>query len=192
MACVSKVCLSKDGNKCKTAKDCQSGVCENDKCAPVRVGTPCGPGKAACAGNQKCVSVGTGSYCLIAPKQPCSSDLECSSQWCDTRATPNVCSRDDDRCDNNNDCRAPQFVCAAGACHKADGQACATSDECASGYCLDAKCGPCGARCPPGFVGCPPKTACLPRKIVAPEVMMKDPGLELRVKRLATPALQPK
>jgi hypothetical protein len=158
------------------------------KGAKVAAGTPCGPGKATCASNQKCVSVGTGSYCLIAPKQACDSDLKCSSQWCDTRTTPNVCSRDDGRCDNNNECRAPQFVCTAGACHKVDAQACATPDECASGYCAGGKCGPkpsnCIVPCQPGFVGCPPAIPCRPRVKIG-GILLQDPRvLELQLKQL--------
>ena len=33
MACVSKVCLLTEGNDCKKAADCQSGLCERGKCA---------------------------------------------------------------------------------------------------------------------------------------------------------------
>jgi len=33
MACVSNVCLLTDGSTCKKATDCQSGMCEKEKCA---------------------------------------------------------------------------------------------------------------------------------------------------------------
>lgn len=188
MACVSqggaKVCLVEVGKECKAAKDCRTGVCENGKCAPVPVGTPCGPGKAACAPNQKCVPVGAGAYCLVAPKQPCSRDLECSSQWCDTRVTPNVCARDDGHCDVNNDCRAG-FACAAAVCRKVNGQACAAAEECASGHCVNGSCSACATPCPSGYVGCPP--TCVPRKVVAPDVIRVDPRLEYRLRDLNAP-----
>ena len=130
------VCLGEDGFKgCKENKQCLSARCVDGKCEEAELGRNCGPGDT-CPARQKCATLLGAKTCLLAPDAACTGDGQCTSLFCQN----SKCSRDDGKCDNNNECRQPSVCHTNNVCLLPDGEQCTTNAVCISGFCSGGKC----------------------------------------------------
>ncbi len=182
------LCRLRSGQPCAAGSDCLSGFCVDGVCcqsacaatcqscnvAPVPgmcVPTPAGqPARSGCSGTAACDGAGA---CKKLSGQPCAAASECQTGFCaDGFCCDLPCTGACLACNNpqhQGACGpAPQFSargCLAtqscdgfGSCKLANGQACATGADCASGRCADGvccggSCGPCQACNLPGKLG---------------------------------------
>lgn len=139
------VCLGEDGFKgCKESTQCLSARCSNGRCEEAEVGRNCGAGDT-CPARQKCVPLLGTRTCLLAPTQACTGDGQCTSLFC----KDGTCTRDDAKCDNNNECRPPSVCHTNKVCLLPDGQDCSNNTVCISGFCTGGKCRPAPVPCVP-------------------------------------------
>ncbi len=155
----AKTCLVAVAGACAAPTDCVSGRCDGGKCTEVAVQTRCTTA-ADCDGRELCVSLVEGQLCLLKGEQACRTSLDCASKFC---REDGLCSDERGRCRDNRDCRPEGFFCKVGVCRRIDGQPCAESAECASGFCTggaDPRCAqpPPDRRCVPA---CTPPRFCL-------------------------------
>jgi hypothetical protein len=130
------MCLGEDGFKgCKENAQCLSGRCAEGRCAEAELGRNCGAGDT-CPARQKCIPLLGTRTCLLAPEQSCTGDGQCSSLFC----KDGKCTRDDGKCESNNDCRPPSQCHTNKVCLLPDGEQCTTNAVCISGFCSGGKC----------------------------------------------------
>jgi hypothetical protein len=138
------VCLGDNGFKgCEKPAECLSVRCVDGRCEEAELGRNCGAGDT-CPARQKCVPLLGTKTCLLAPGQTCSGDGQCTSLFC----KDGKCTRDDGKCDNNNECREPSICHTNKVCLLPDGQACSNNTVCVSGFCAG-KCMPAPVPCVP-------------------------------------------
>ncbi|WP_224248384.1 COG1470 family protein [Hyalangium gracile] len=139
------VCLGEDGFKgCKEDAQCLSLRCAEGRCAEAELGRNCGPGDT-CPARQKCTTLQGTRTCLRVPEEACSGDGQCSSLYCkDGR-----CTRDDGKCEGNDECRPPSLCHTNKLCLLPDGQDCTTNGVCISGFCQGGKCQQAPMTCTP-------------------------------------------
>jgi hypothetical protein len=143
------VCLGDDGFKgCKENAQCLSVRCVNGRCEEAELGRNCGPGDT-CPARQKCATLLGAKTCLLGPGAACTGDGQCTSLFCQS----GKCSRDDGKCDNNDECRAPSQCHTNKVCLLPDGQACTDGAVCISGFCSGGTCQPAPVPCVPACTG---------------------------------------
>lgn len=128
----AKRCVEQIGRPCRDNLHCITGLCESGACAEPKVGRVCTT-DGICGTDQKCIEIQTNlKRCAWNPGHVCTSNAECTSQWCNG----GVCSRDDGKCDNANDCPRP-YLCIATKqrCLLPDGAQCGGHAECDSTFC---------------------------------------------------------
>jgi hypothetical protein len=147
------VCLGAVGFKgCEENKQCISGRCVEDMCVEAELGRNCGPGDT-CPARQKCVSLLGARTCLLQPGEVCTGDGQCTSLFC----KDGQCTRDDGRCDSNDECRPPS-QCHNKLCLLPNGQPCTEDGVCISGSCQGGTCRPARSTCTPP---CAPFLSCI-------------------------------
>lgn len=148
-------CVGLEGFEgCTRNEQCLTGLCQNGRCERVPPGSKCAA-DGTCPADQKCVQVAAERFCLLTPTTACERDLDCSSLYC----KEGTCTRDDGRCDSNEDCKAPSQCTPNKVCLLPDGAPCTEGTVCMSGFCSGTVCAPAPARPCPAF--CPPGTRCL-------------------------------
>jgi hypothetical protein len=148
-------CLGLEGfDGCVRNEQCLTGSCQQGRCARVPPGGQCGA-DGTCPTDQKCVQVSTERFCLLTPQEKCERDLDCSSLYCKS----GTCTRDDGKCDANEDCKAPSQCTPNKVCLLPDGAPCTQGPVCMSGFCSGSTCAPAPVRPCPAF--CPPGMRCV-------------------------------
>ena len=148
------VCLGENGFKgCEQNSQCVSARCVSGRCEEAELGRNCGPGDT-CPQRQQCIPLLGTRTCLLAPGQSCTGDGQCSSLFC----KDGKCSRDDGKCDTNNDCRSPSLCHTNKVCLLPDGQQCTANEVCTSGFCSGGTCQPAVTPCQPA---CRPGQFCV-------------------------------
>ncbi|MDY7227257.1 hypothetical protein [Hyalangium rubrum] len=143
------VCLGEDGFKgCKENGQCLSARCKEGRCAEAELGRNCGPGDT-CPARQKCIPLLNTRTCLLAPGEACTGDGQCTSLYCKDER----CTRDDGKCENNNECRPPSQCHTNQVCLLPDGQECSNNSVCISGFCSAGKCQQAPVPCVPACTG---------------------------------------
>jgi hypothetical protein len=127
-------CVAKQGNgaACSAADQCTSGNCVNSTCCS----TACGPCGSCANGSGTCNDLNAGN-----PGAPSCAPYVCNGV---STSCPTSCTSDAN-------CASSDFCNTGGACvvKKPNGSACAGSNQCQSGSCVNAiccnnGCGPCG------------------------------------------------
>jgi hypothetical protein len=127
-------CRKKNGQACLSSLDCASGHCADGICCDT-----------ACAGGCDVCDAIPGTCSIVPAGQP-SESPSCAPFLCGGSAACPVA------CATSADC-IPKTTCAPdGLCKPANGEPCATSDQCASGHCADGVC--CDAACSSGCDVC--------------------------------------
>ena len=141
----ARTCLGEDGFKgCKENAQCVSARCVSGRCEEAELGRNCGPGDT-CPARQKCVPLLGTRTCLLAPEQACTGDGQCTSLFC----KDGKCTRDDGKCDNNEQCRQPSVCHTNNVCLLPDGQQCSSNEVCISGFCSGGTCQRAAVPCDP-------------------------------------------
>jgi hypothetical protein len=128
----AKRCVEQIGRPCSDNLHCITGLCEAGACTEPKVGRVCTT-DGICGTDQKCIAIQTNlKRCAWNPGRACSSNADCTSQWCNN----GVCSRDDGKCDSQRDCPPPyQCIAAKKQCLLRDGADCGEHGECDSTFC---------------------------------------------------------
>ena len=150
------------GQSCLSAVECASGKCVDGRCCDAYCGGECrscltgtcqavtsGDDDPQCAGDRTCSASGT---CLLKNGQACTGGSVCASgkcvdgKCCDTDCDGVCLSCLTGTClpvlasDDVPQCTGAQTCNLAGLCLLEQGQGCASSGECAAGFCKDGKC----------------------------------------------------
>lgn len=128
----TKRCVAQLGTVCNNNNQCITGLCEAGVCAAATAGRNC-TADGICGADQKCLEVQPGlKRCGWNPGHSCTSNAECTSQWCNAGA----CSRDDGKCDAPTECPSP-YVCiqAKQRCLLPISAVCGGHAQCDSTYC---------------------------------------------------------
>jgi len=170
-------CLGVEGFEgCSRNEQCLTGLCQQGRCARVPPGGKCAA-DGTCPPDQKCVQVVNERFCLLVPAEKCERDLDCSSLYC----KQGTCTRDDGKCETNDDCKAPSQCTPNKLCLLPDGAACTQGIVCMSGFCPAGTCapapsGPCTILCPPGTTCVGNQCIRLPDRSVNQQLFLQEPG----------------
>jgi hypothetical protein len=148
----TKHCVEQLGRPCTSSNQCITRLCEASLCTEPKPPRNC-TADGICGPDQKCLPFQPDiNRCGWNPGHICTSDAECTSQWCNHGA----CSRDDGKCDSPSECPSPYLcITAKQRCLKPLGTACGGDAECDSATCVDNRCS--ASRCVPT---CPPLFRC--------------------------------
>jgi hypothetical protein len=185
------ICRAALGEACSKDGDCLAASCLKNVCALPPPGAPCDVSKKNCPANQTCKTVqGVGDTCLLNGGEACQNAIDCGSFWC-VPATK-VCSKADNSCASNDDCRPPSTCSPNKQCLLANGQQCQVDGQCQAANCIQGKCTElvCQPPCQGLFMACI-HNACQPRLFNIGVVA--QPSLEersaLKATRLARPSV---
>jgi hypothetical protein len=141
------------GEVCKSASDCLSMQCHNERCCPS--GATCGPchtcnaqgtcepialaSKGACAGENTCSA---DVECKKQDGQQCTDASECASKFCKNQGAKKCAP-----CQSDADCAssADSPFCGGGWCKRGVGDPCQTDLNCLTNRCVGDTCASCAA-----------------------------------------------